>query len=82
MITNKIKHTALLSRLSREDDLQGDIESIQTQKAMLEQYASKNGFTNIIHYVDDGYSGVNFNRPWFQRMLQRYVKEALLLASE
>ena len=50
MITNKIKHTALLSRLSREDDLQGDSESIQTQKAMLEQYASKNGFTNIIHY--------------------------------
>ena len=48
MITNKIKHTALLSRLSREDDLQGDSESIQTQKAMLEQYASKNGFTNII----------------------------------
>lgn len=82
MITNKIKHTALLSRLSREDDLQGDSESIQTQKAMLEQYASKNGFTNIIHHLHNGYSGVNFNRPWFQRMLQRYAKEALLLASE
>lgn len=69
MITNKIKHTALLSRLSREDDLQGDSESIQTQKAMLEQYASKNGFTNIIHYVDDGYSGTNFDRPDFQRLM-------------
>ena len=41
MITNKIKHTALLSRLSRDDDLQGDSKIIQTQKAMLEQYASK-----------------------------------------
>ena len=69
MITNKIKHTVLLSRLSREDDLQGDSESIQTQKAMLEQYASKNGFTNIIHYVDDGYSGTNFDRPDFQRLM-------------
>ncbi len=69
MIINKIKHTALLSRLSREDDLQGDSESIQTQKAMLEQYASKNGFKNIIHYVDDGYSGTNFDRPDFQRLM-------------
>ncbi len=69
MITNKIKHTALLSRLSRDDDLQGDSKIIQTQKAMLEQYASKNGFTNIIHYVDGGYSGTNFDRPDFQRLM-------------
>ena len=82
MITNKIKHTALLSRLSREDDLQGDSESIQTQKAMLEQYASKNGFTNIIHYVDEGYSGLNFNRPRFQRMIKEYQEEQKKKTSE
>ncbi len=69
MITNKNKHTALLSRLSREDDLQGDSESIQTQKSMLEQYALKHNFINLIHYVDDGYSGTNFDRPDFQRLM-------------
>ena len=40
-----------------------------TQKTMLEQYAIKNGFTNIVHYVDDGFSGTNFERPDFLRLV-------------
>lgn len=69
MKTN-IKHTALLSRLSREDENNGTSESILTQKVMLSQYAQKHHFKNIIHYVDDGYSGTNFERPDFQRLMQ------------
>lgn len=65
----KIMHTALLSRLSKEDELIGESESIQTQKAMLEEYAKLHGFTNVIHYTDDGYSGTNFERPNFKRMI-------------
>ena len=55
---NKI--TALLCRLSKEDELRGDSESIQTQKKMLLQYAKRHEFNNIEFYVDDGYSGTNF----------------------
>ena len=65
----KLKHTALLSRLSKKDELVGESESIQTQKAMLEEYARLHGFINIIHYTDDGYSGTNFDRPEFQRLV-------------
>ena len=63
------KLTALYCRLSQEDALQGDSNSIQNQKAILEKYALDHGFGNIAFYVDDGYSGVTFNRPDFQRML-------------
>lgn len=66
----KFKNTALLSRLSREDELLGDSESITTQKSMLEQYAIRNGFTNIAHYVDDGFSETNFDRPDFIRLVE------------
>ena len=65
----KIKHTALLSRLSKEDEFSLESESIQTQKAMLEEYASSHGFKNIIHYSDDGYSGTSFDRPDFKRLV-------------
>ena len=65
----QFKSTALLSRLSREDELLGDSESIMTQKTILEQYAIRNGFTNIVHYVDDGFSGTNFDRPDFLRLV-------------
>ena len=65
----KLKHTALLSRLSKEDELIGESESIQTQKAMLEEYARLHGFINIVHYTDDGYLGTNFDRPEFQRLV-------------
>ena len=65
---NKI--TALLCKLSRDDGNVGDSGSIQTQKIILEEYAKSHGFKIYQIYVDDGYSGLNFNRPGFQRMLQ------------
>ena len=55
---NKI--TALYCRLSRDDELQGDSNSIINQKAMLQKYADDNGFGNTQVFVDDGYSGTNF----------------------
>lgn len=61
--------TALYARLSRDDLMQGDSMSIQTQKTMLMQYAKQNGYADCIFYKDDGYSGTNFERPDFQRML-------------
>ena len=63
------KMTALYTRLSRDDDFQGDSMSIQTQKSMLSQYAEQNGFKETVFYVDDGFSGTSFERPDFQRML-------------
>ena len=63
------KTTALYSRLSRDDELSGDSNSIVHQKEILSAYAEKHGFKNIRFYVDDGYSGTNFNRPDFQRMM-------------
>ena len=61
--------TALYPRLSHEDELQGESNSISNQKRILESYAKQNGFTNIRWYTDDGYSGANFQRPGFQAML-------------
>lgn len=61
--------TALYCRLSRDDELQGDSNSIKTQKEILQRYADDNGFTNTEFFVDDGYSGTNFNRPSFQQMI-------------
>jgi DNA invertase Pin-like site-specific DNA recombinase len=67
--TNQIKITALYERLSRDDELKGESNSIINQKKFLEDYARTNGFKNIQHFTDDGYSGTNFNRPSFQRLL-------------
>lgn len=64
-----ILRTALYGRLSKDDMLQGDNESIKTQKAMLTQYAKEHGFFVVDAYVDDGWSGLNFDRPDFNRML-------------
>ena len=61
--------TALYPRLSHEDELQGESNSISNQKRILESYAKQNGFTNLQWYTDDGYSGANFQRPGFQAML-------------
>ena len=66
---NKI--TALYCRLSQEDELKGDSNSIQNQRAILEKYAKDNGFEHTEVFVDDGYSGVSFNRPGFQNLLER-----------
>lgn len=64
---NKI--IALYERLSRDDELNGDSNSIVNQKKMLEKYATEQGFTNLRHYTDDGWSGTNFDRPDWKRML-------------
>lgn len=67
--SNLNKKTALYCRLSQDDGLDGDSNSIQNQKKILEQYAIDHHFPNPCFYVDDGYSGANFNRPDFQRMI-------------
>ena len=63
------KITALYERLSRDDDLSGESNSIKNQKAILEDYAKKNGFTNIRHFWDDGVSGTTFERKWWKAMI-------------
>jgi len=68
------KITALYSRLSRDDESIGDSLSIQNQKAMLEKYAEQNGFSNIVHFSDDGYSGGNFDRPDWKRLIEEIEK--------
>ena len=67
---NEKKIAALYCRLSQEDENKGDSDSIINQKSILTKYAKDNGFENIEVFVDDGYSGVSFNRPDFQRLLE------------
>ncbi len=62
--------TALYCRLSRDDGIENDSNSIANQKKMLQKYAKEHGFGNTRIYVDDGYTGTNFNRPGFQKMLE------------
>ncbi|HEO6256741.1 TPA: recombinase family protein [Streptococcus agalactiae] len=66
---NVEKITALYERLSRDDELEGESNSIVNQKKILEEYASKNNLTNIIHFTDDGISGTQFDRPGFMEMM-------------
>ena len=63
------KITALYERLSRDDDNDGDSNSIVNQKKYLESYAQQRGYANCRHYTDDGWSGGNFNRPAFEQMM-------------
>ena len=69
MAVKKIKYTALYERLSRDDEMQGESNSIVNQKRYLEEYAQAQGFKNIRHFTNDGYSGTNFKRPGFQEMI-------------
>ena len=62
--------TALYCRLSRDDGAEGESNSIANQKKLLAKYAKEHGFANTKFYVDDGYTGTNFNRPGFQQMLE------------
>ena len=62
--------TALYCRLSRDDGAEGESNSIANQKKLLAKYAKEHGFLNTKFYVDDGYTGTNFNRPGFQEMLE------------
>lgn len=62
--------TALYCRLSRDDGTDNDSNSIINQKKLLQKYAKEHGFSNTRNYVDDGYTGTNFNRPGFQKLLE------------
>lgn len=66
---NYEKITALYERLSRDDELQGESNSIVNQKKILEEYAGKNNLSNIIHFTNDGISGTQFDRPGFMAMM-------------
>ena len=63
------KITALYCRLSHEDSMQGESNSIQNQRKILTDYAKSKGFRNTKFYIDDGFSGTNFNRPGFESMM-------------
>lgn len=71
---NTLKITALYERLSRDDELQGESNSISNQKKILEEYANKNNLKNIVHYTDDGISGTRFDRPGFVAMMNEVDK--------
>lgn len=62
-------NAGLYCRLSKDDDLPGESMSIETQRAMLREYCEKNGYRIYSEYVDDGFTGTNFERNAFQRLL-------------
>lgn len=72
--TGQEKITALYCRLSQDDNLVGESNSISNQKEILMDYAKRNGYTNMMFFVDDGFSGTNFNRPGFIEM-QALIEE-------
>lgn len=67
-MTDKI--TALYARFSRDDGQITQSESIIHQRQLLQEFADNNGYINCRFYADDGYTGTNFDRPDFQRMLE------------
>ena len=69
MSKTNTKIDALYERLSRDDELQGESNSITNQKSYLLNYAAEHGFTNCQHYTDDGYSGKDFNRPGWKQLI-------------
>ena len=69
MTNQNLLITALYERLSRDDDLDGESNSIVNQKLYLQNYADEHGFTNCKHYTDDGWSGGNFDRPGWKSLI-------------
>ena len=69
-LENSIYRAAIYCRLSKDDDQAGESVSIETQKMMLQDFCRERGFPIHEIYADDGYSGLNFNRPAFMRMLE------------
>ena len=67
--TDQSKVTALYCRLSRDDGSDAESNSISTQKLILSKYASEHGFSQTRFYIDDGFSGANFDRPGFKRLI-------------
>ncbi|MEG1016154.1 MAG: recombinase family protein, partial [Bacilli bacterium] len=68
-IASKIYSVGIYIRLSREDEKVGESESVTNQRSLLTKYVSENGYKLVGTYIDDGFSGTNFNRPDFKRML-------------
>ena len=68
------KIMAVYERLSHDDDLTGGNNSVINHKRMWEDYAKANGFTNDIHFTDDGWSGESFDRPSWKRMIKGIEK--------
>lgn len=71
---NKYTVTALYVRLSRDDMLEGESNSIKNQKQILKKYADEHGFMNTRYYVDDGITGTTFEREGFQQMISDIEK--------
>lgn len=71
--------TALYERLSRDDEMQGESNSITNQKQLLASYAKRNGFGNIYHDTYDRVSGTTFDREGFQKMIKAIEKTKYLL---
>lgn len=79
------KFNILYGRLSQEDDRAGDSNSIVNQRLLLERYAQTNGFENTIFLADDGYSGTNFDRPSWKKvieMIERDEVETLIVKDD
>ena len=71
---SKYQYTALYERLSRDDELQGESNSITNQKQLLEDYAKKHGFDPVRHFTDDGISGTTFDRKGFKAMIEEVLE--------
>jgi len=69
-VKQQIYNTALYCRLSRDDEQNGESSSISTQRQMLRNYATEQGWNIVDEYIDDGYSGTNYDRPGFERMIE------------
>ena len=67
---NREPYDILYARLSQEDEREGESNSIQNQRMILEQYAGEKGFTNPYFLYDDGFSGTNFNRPGWNSVMR------------
>ena len=71
---SKHQYTALYECLSRDDELQGESNSITNQKQLLEDYAKKHGFDPVRHFTDDGISGTTFDRKGFKAMIEEVLE--------
>ena len=69
MASQKQQYTILYGRLSQEDERAGESNSIQHQKKLLAKVAKEKGYTNLVHFLDDGISGVTMDRPGFVEMI-------------
>ena len=71
------QYTVLYGRLSQEDERAGESNSIQHQRTLLEKYAKEKGFENTIFLADDGYSGTNFERPSWKKIVESCKQKSI-----